>query len=236
MLRDWTTSEAVDSLSPQAEVFFTRLIMKADDYGSFHASPKLIRAALFPLKDYDLSQIQGWLSECVKASLITSYEAAGKSLIRINNFNQRLQNKRGLFPAPGESPGVTGSDRKSPPELEVEDRIEVEIEVQSEIEIWPTFDQFWNLYDKKADKPKCEKKWNKLTQGAREKIMFHVEEYVKATPDKNYRKNPYTYLYNESWNDEIIRNGKSTTKTHEEHLADAARYILGASKTNQPTG
>lgn len=36
--------------------------------------------------------------------------------------------------------------------------------------------------------------------------MQHLEVYIKATPDKQYRKHPMTYLNNKSWNDEVIRN------------------------------
>lgn len=72
------------------------------------------------------------------------------------------------------------------------------------VSLWPTFNDFWNLYDKNAAKSKCEKKWNKIKQVAREKIMEHLALYVRATPDKAFRKNPSTYLHNESWKDEII--------------------------------
>lgn len=117
ILRDWTTSETMDVLSPGAEVFFTRLIMKADDYGSFHQNPKLLKAALFPLKDINLKQISDWLLECVSAKLIFLYEVDGKHYVRIKNFGQRLQNMRNAFPAPNcESQEVTVSHRDSPPE------------------------------------------------------------------------------------------------------------------------
>lgn len=117
MLRDWTSSEAVDSLTAEAEVMFTRLIMKADDYGSFHSNPKLIKAALFPLKEYSAKAVDGWLDECVRAGLVIRYRAEDKDFIRIENFGQRLQNMRSAFPQPyGDSPEVTVTPRKSPPE------------------------------------------------------------------------------------------------------------------------
>ncbi|MCK9282430.1 MAG: hypothetical protein M0P71_17585, partial [Melioribacteraceae bacterium] len=36
-------------------------------------------------------------------------------------------------------------------------------------------------------------------------IYEHVKIYVKSTPDKQYRKNPDTYLRNQCWNDEVIK-------------------------------
>ncbi|MBE2188448.1 MAG: hypothetical protein IAE98_03190 [Candidatus Kapabacteria bacterium] len=66
------------------------------------------------------------------------------------------------------------------------------------------FERFWELYDKKADKQSCQKLFTKLSQKTIEKIMAHIPIYVKNTPDKKFRKNPKTYLRNQSWNDEII--------------------------------
>ncbi len=67
-----------------------------------------------------------------------------------------------------------------------------------------SFDTFWNLYDKKIEKDKCESKWNKLTNKDREDIINHIPKYKLATPDKQYRKNPETYFNNKTWRDEII--------------------------------
>lgn len=67
------------------------------------------------------------------------------------------------------------------------------------------FNQFWDLYDKKVgDKKKCQSKWMKLKEEEMEKIFKTLPEYIKATPDKKFRKNVETYLNNKSWNDEII--------------------------------
>lgn len=220
VLRDWTTSEKMDVLSLGAEVFFTRLIMRADDYGSFHAHPKLIKSALFPLKDYTIKQIEGWLNECIDAGLIGTYQVEEKAYIRIINFGQRLQNMRNAFPAPtGElkqknttsinSNKVTVNHGDSLLETK-RNETEEETETNSPadetppVSVWPSFDDFWELYDKKEDRPKCEKKWKNIKQGAREKIMEHLELYVRSTPDKKFRKNPITYLNNQSWENEII--------------------------------
>ena len=66
------------------------------------------------------------------------------------------------------------------------------------------FEEWWKLYDKKVERSKCEPKWNKLKDEEREAIMVHTKEYVLSTPDKQYRKNPLTYLNGKCWNDEIL--------------------------------
>lgn len=68
-----------------------------------------------------------------------------------------------------------------------------------------TFDLFWELYDKKVgDKNKIASKYNKLSTEDKQAIFLHVPKYIQSQPDKQYRKNPETYLNNKSWLDEII--------------------------------
>lgn len=101
-------------------------------------------------------------------------------------------------------------------------------DADTEILVWPTFDDFWSLYDKKVDRPRCEKKWAKIAARARTRIMDHLQAYVQATPDKQYRKNPLTYLNNEAWENEVITHNKTngatgqfTGKTTKQQQSDA---------------
>ena len=81
-----------------------------------------------------------------------------------------------------------------------------------------TFDDFWNLYDKKrGDKDKIEKKWQSLKDSEREAIMNHLPLYKKSQPNKKYRKDPSTYLNNKSWNDEIIFDDGQQPVSHDFH-------------------
>ena len=68
-----------------------------------------------------------------------------------------------------------------------------------------SFEDFWNLYDKKVgDRQKLIKKWGNLKDEERELAVKHISKYKIAQPDKKFRKDPQTYLNNKSWNDEII--------------------------------
>lgn len=121
VLRDWTASETVDKLSERAEVFFTRLIMKADDYGCYYGNTKLLKAALFPLRDHQLAQIRSWRDECVDAGLLQFYTIDGKEYLKIYNFGQRMRSFVSKFPQPADNPltidgGARSSDSNPPPE------------------------------------------------------------------------------------------------------------------------
>ena len=96
------------------------------------------------------------------------------------------------------------------------------------------FSDFWDLYDKKVgSKIKLEKKWEKISEEDRAKIREYIPRYKKSQQDKMFRKNPETFLNNESWNDEIINetkninNGKdrrdSETAIREQQIMQLAR-------------
>lgn len=119
---------------------------------------------------------------------------------------QKLNGKLGGRPKKKTRPKNPKQTQKKP--LEEEDEIEVEKEIEKaeegETEIYPTFDDFWELYDKKTGKEKSVQKWNKLKQAEKELIINHIPLYRKSQPNKKYRKNPETYLNNKAWEDEII--------------------------------
>ena len=98
ILRDWTFSENIDTLNFEAEVFFTRLIMKADDFGCFHGNTKLLKAALFPLKEIKHSVVEKMLNDCVEAGIIILYEVDSKKYLKIVDFGQRLRTMNSKFP------------------------------------------------------------------------------------------------------------------------------------------
>lgn len=101
ILRDWTDSEKIDSLTMQGERFFTRLIMKADDYGRYSANIKILKSTLFPLKtDIRETDISRWLTECEKSDLIVLYCVASRDYLQIKNFKQTLRQKNEKYPAP----------------------------------------------------------------------------------------------------------------------------------------
>lgn len=84
------------------------------------------------------------------------------------------------------------------------------------------FEDFWKAYDKKVgSRVKIENKWNKLSIEEQEAIMSHIPKYKYSQPDKQFRKNPETYLNNRAWEDEIVAStngmavGQKITSEHE---------------------
>lgn len=91
-----------------------------------------------------------------------------------------------------------------------------------------TFDDFWNSYDKKVGRPKCEKLWEKLTTKERKNCLDYIPLYKKAQPEKQYRKNPETFLRNKSWNDELIYRDNGTDikeQQRQQRLRESAELV-----------
>ena len=80
-----------------------------------------------------------------------------------------------------------------------------------------SFDEFWNLYDKKTDRKKCEDKYKKLSSVQIDKIKTALPIYIKSKPDVQYRKNPLTWLNGECWNDEV-KPKQETNVSQNSHL------------------
>lgn len=82
------------------------------------------------------------------------------------------------------------------------------------------FNEFWTIYDKKVKRDKCLKLWSKLKPFEIESIFKTVQDYVKSQPVKQYRKDPSTYLFNKSWNDEIIDRNPETKQQNQKLFKD----------------
>ena len=115
-------------------------------------------------------------------------------------------------------------------------KVKVEGEAEREdgsmkAEVEPTFAQWFDLYDKRRAVGECRAKWATLDQPTREAIMEHTGRYVKAQPDKTYRKDPLRYLSKRGWEDEIVttkQNGQA--RTEDDYLAKRRAIIEANAK------
>lgn len=148
LLKDWTKSDKVNSLSALSERFFTRLIMKADDFGCYYADSRILKADLFPLlldsiREADLLR---WMAECQKAGLIVLYESESKKYLRIIDFGQRLRQKTSKFPMPDNCQQHADNGQ-----LE-EKRSRREVEIEGEEEVSQKKDDQGFIYPKNEEK------------------------------------------------------------------------------------
>ena len=89
------------------------------------------------------------------------------------------------------------------------------------------FSEWWELYNKKRGKEKCMKKWEKMSYEDRRACIEATPAYVASTEDKQFRKDPLTYLNGKCWNDEIIiRQNGNNKPTAEQRRIDKLADIL----------
>jgi hypothetical protein len=83
-------SEAINSLSWEAEVFLRRLFNRVDDFGRHSASTQLLRAALFPLQLDRVSEkkTEVILSELESVGLLAIYQVDGKKFLQLAKWEQ----------------------------------------------------------------------------------------------------------------------------------------------------
>ncbi len=109
LLRDGILdSEAVCSLTFQAEIFYRRLMSVVDDFGRYDGRPNLLRSRLYPLQIDKVREadIPRWIAECETAGLIALYSAAGKPYILFHKLGTPRAEKS-KFPPPPDGIGQT---------------------------------------------------------------------------------------------------------------------------------
>lgn len=94
------TSDRVNALSPEAEVFYRRLMSKVDDHGLFDARPDVLISALYPLRrgTTENTCLQ-MLAECIKSKLLQVYEIDGKRFLQMFDTRWKVRSEP-KFPPP----------------------------------------------------------------------------------------------------------------------------------------
>lgn len=106
------TSERVNSLKWDEEVFYRRLMSVVDDFGRYTAHPKLLRAALYALcldrvSDADVGK---WMLATAEAGLVSVYTARdGKAYLELADFRQQVRAAKSRYPGPPNAEHVQGS-------------------------------------------------------------------------------------------------------------------------------
>lgn len=196
LIRDTTDSENVNRLSYPAEVLFYRIMMKADCFGRFYASPVLIKNQCYPVKEtVRTSDIERWLSELSapligndtsnKATgLIRMYAHNGKPFLEIVNFGQKLKWQKPKYPPP---PEVEGEE-----EIEVEDEGEVIFreEISSSIKSFFGFNSEMLYVSKWADINSFIKKLGAENKLEIFKVQFEFYKNYKAKSQEKIHSFP----------------------------------------------
>lgn len=96
--------------------------------------------------------------------------------------------------------------------------LEEYLSLNSIYEDWEAaFNEFWEVYDKKTGKHKCKLKFKAIPKAKWGEVIEHAGKYKDATPDRQFRMNPLTYLNGHYYEEEetitaALERNKPTTK------------------------
>lgn len=198
----YVESEHVNAVGWMGECFFTRLIVKVDDFGRIEAHPKLLRAKLFPLKleqvrETDVSRL---IAECEKAGLLRLYTVNGKQYIQLLRW-ERGRASSSKHPEPPTDSGVCLQPPEDSPDSDTDSDTDIDMRSVSE------FDQFWKAYPKRKNKGDAEKAWKKVRAPLVTILTAIENQKLSADWQKNngqFIPYPASWLNGRRWEDEIV--------------------------------
>jgi len=193
-------SDKINSLKPEEQLFFVRLMLVADDYGCFDARPEMLRSACYPMSDIRPADVSKWLTRCREVGLVVLYEESGKIYLVIKNFDQRLRQKKRKHPQPPEYIEDTEIDGQMSDKCQTidghlharmpESESESESETETEKKIVPEFRECSELLKKRI----LEHRQQKIT----DKTLFDWDTDVRLMIERDGRKLPdIKHLINE---------------------------------------
>lgn len=143
---------------------------------------------------YTQDQMKTTMRHLRQALMVTTSKHRQGVLITICNYDKYQDFKN--YESTNEGTTRTPTRTPNTPDIAEGSKKNKEILLESE------FDRFWELFQKKEDRKKCFVKWKNLKIKDKELIFKTISAYVQSTPDKQYRKNPLTWLNGECWNND----------------------------------
>lgn len=113
---EFWSSEQVVELSPIARLLFIGLWNFCDDGGNHPASPRTLKMQVFPGDDFTAEQIAAYISEMIRAGLITEYQHDTKTYWHVTGWHhQKIEKPNYRHPAPNRRPVDDHSANNRPP-------------------------------------------------------------------------------------------------------------------------
>lgn len=251
-------SDNVNTLSLFQENMFFRLIVNCDDYGRMDARPAVVKAKLYPLKDYRLDQIEDALQALSSAELVILYKVDGKPFLQMRTWDkhQTIRAKKSKYPSPQDGEITSESICKQMQADECKcSRNPIQSESESESnpnDCAAAFERFWAAYPRHTNKRQAVKAFEKLKPDeAMLGVMLAAIEKQKNSQQwtkdgGQFIPHPATWLNGCRWEDEMPNGnaGKQVTAqqygqrdyTEEELLAVSDDLIAEARRNREENG
>lgn len=214
-------SESLSTISADAERFFWRLVVKADDFGLYYGDPRILASLCFPQKPPTEQKIRSWLDELIRENMVGTYTAAedGKKYLKLLNWGkcQQTRAKSSKYPEPVSFDCTCnqayGNQMKSNVPVNANENdngngIEKRETRPFGAEGTPSgFDRFWSVYPRRVGKKDAVAVWKKIgpDDALVDQIVAGVERWKRSEQwtkdDGRYIPYPATFLRGERWNE-----------------------------------
>lgn len=172
------TSESLSNITADAERFFWRLVVKADDFGLYYGDPVILASLCFPWKPPARQKVQSWLTELVREGMVGTYTGDdGKKYLKLLNWgkNQQQRAKESKYPVPTSFDNICnqtpGNQMKSNFPVNENENENEKRGTKTRTRTAPAaapdgFDRFWDAYPKKVGKQDALKAWKQIDPDA----------------------------------------------------------------------
>lgn len=217
-----TTSESLYSVSAEAERFFWRLVVKADDYGLYYGNPRILSSMCFPLDPPKDQKIVAWLNELVGAGMVGTYtdQEGGKQYLKLLSWDKHQQTraKKSKFPLPTSLDSVCnqGNGKQMQAKVPVigngngsgSEKRETGTRPDGAGGVPSGFDRFWEAYPRRVGKQDALKAWGQLAPDDElvDLIVAGVERWKTCDQwtrdDGKFICYPATFLRGRRWEED----------------------------------
>lgn len=213
----------VGRLSRDARLLYIGMWNFADDCGVIIGDLIWLKSKVFPYDQIQVQQFEKWIKELEINGFICQFSYQGEDFIYLPTFSRHqvinkpnfedlnipkdvLDSQLRLITEQSRNDTGIITEQSIPikgEEKDIENNNSCSTASPSESDA--EFEKFWQMYDKKSNKAKTKAKFSKLSKADKAKIFEALPAYVASTPDKQFRKDPLTYLNARAWEDEIIQ-------------------------------
>jgi hypothetical protein len=209
-------SRKIDATSPEAEVLFYRLLASADDFGRFHADPKLVLGECFPLRIGTVTpkQVQGWLVELARVRLIRIYQVGDEAYLEFAKWEQRTRASQSRYPDPPTDDGQLTVTWPAGAHVDVDVDVDEDVSIAQPAAArsrYPkAFEEFWVEFPLHRGKDGALRSWKKVrARGVPNEVLIDGAKAYAADPSRDPTKTKYAqgWLNDGRWQDEVSPNG-----------------------------
>lgn len=188
-------SESLTAISAEAERFFWRLVVKADDFGLYYGDPRILASLCFPQKPPSEQKIRSWLNELVREDMVGTYTAPedGKKYLKLLNWGkcQQTRAKSSKYPEPSSFDSkckqANGNQMLANVPVNVNENEngndnENEKRAHSGRGAADGFDRFWASYPRRVGKKDAVAVWKKISpdDALVDRIVAGVERWKRS--------------------------------------------------------